>query len=59
MREGIENALETGEPKHEEIRVARDGEVRWIEAPGHPVQNDDGPTRMVGVARDITEEVLG
>ncbi|WP_226007973.1 PAS domain S-box protein [Natrinema salinisoli] len=55
VQEGIENALETGEPKSEEIRIVRDGEVRWIEAPGHPIQDDDGPTRMIGVARDITE----
>ncbi|WP_224337890.1 PAS domain S-box protein [Haloprofundus halobius] len=55
VQEGIATALETGEPKDEEIRIVRDGEVRWIEAPGYPVQDDDGPTRMVGVARDITE----
>ena len=55
VREGIENTLETGEPKYEEIRIVRDGEVRWIEAPGHPIQDDDGPTRVIGVARDITE----
>ncbi len=55
VQQGIEKALETGEPKHEEIRIVRDGEVRWIEAPGHPVQDDDGLTRVVGVARDITE----
>ncbi|WP_312908290.1 PAS domain S-box protein [Natronosalvus caseinilyticus] len=54
-QEAIENTLETGEPKHEEIRIVRDGEVRWIEAPGQPVQDDDGPTWMIGVARDITE----
>ncbi|AHF99276.1 histidine kinase [Halostagnicola larsenii XH-48] len=51
----IENSLETGEPNGEEIRIVRDGEVRWIVAPGQPVQDDDGSTRMVGVARDITE----
>ncbi|AHG05000.1 histidine kinase [Halobacterium sp. DL1] len=54
-QEAIENALETGEPKHEEIRIVRDGDVRWIEAPGYPVQDDNGPTLMIGVARDITE----
>lgn len=54
-QESIETALETGEPKHEEIRIVRDGDVRWIEAPGHPVEADDGSTRMIGVARDITE----
>ncbi|WP_436344009.1 PAS domain-containing sensor histidine kinase [Natronorubrum sp. FCH18a] len=54
-QQSIEKVLETGEPKHEEIRIIRDGEVRWIEAPGHPVQDDDGSTRVVGVARDITE----
>ncbi|MDF9747907.1 PAS domain-containing sensor histidine kinase [Natrinema salsiterrestre] len=56
VREGIEKALETGEPKSEEIRIVRDGEVRWIEAPGYPIQDDDGPTRVIGVARDITEQ---
>ncbi|USZ71821.1 PAS domain-containing sensor histidine kinase [Natronosalvus halobius] len=54
-QQGIEKALETGEPKHEEIRIIRNGNVRWIEAPGYPVQDDDGSTRVVGVARDITE----
>ena len=51
----LERSLETGEPKHEEIRIVRDGEVRWIEAPGRPITDADGLTRMVGVARDITE----
>nr|WP_246999663.1 PAS domain S-box protein [Halosolutus gelatinilyticus] len=55
VRRGIENSLETGEPKYEEIRFVRGEEVRWIEAPGYPVRDDDGPTRMVGVVRDITE----
>ncbi|QLD90642.1 PAS domain S-box protein [Natronomonas salina] len=54
-QQAIETAIETGEPKHEEIRIIRDGEVRWIEAPGHPVQDADGSTRVVGVARDISE----
>ncbi|MFC7193994.1 ATP-binding protein [Halosimplex aquaticum] len=54
-RESIERTLETGEPKREEIRILRDGDVRWIEAPGHPVQDGDGSRRVVGVARDITE----
>ena len=55
VQRGIEESLETGEPKYEEIRIVRDGEVRWIEAPGQPVSKDDEPTRMIGVARDITE----
>ncbi|UHQ96392.1 ATP-binding protein (plasmid) [Natrinema halophilum] len=54
-QEAIERSLETGEPKDEEIRIVRDGKTRWIEAPGHPVEGDDGATRMIGVARDITE----
>ena len=52
---GIEQALETGEPKSEEIRIIRDGEIRWIDAPGELVEDEDGTTRMVGVVRDITE----
>ncbi|QLG26261.1 PAS domain S-box protein [Halorarum halophilum] len=55
VEEGIREALETGEPKSDEIRIDRDGEERWIEAPGRPIQDEDGSTRMVGVARDITE----
>lgn len=55
VQQAIENALEMGESKSEEVRIVRDGEVRWIEASGHPVEDDDGMTRMVGVARDITE----
>jgi PAS domain S-box-containing protein len=55
VRQGIETALETGDPKQDEFRILRDGDVRWIEAPGHPVQDDDVSMRVVGVARDITE----
>ncbi|MFC6764207.1 sensor histidine kinase [Natrinema soli] len=55
VQQTIEQSLETGEPKHEEIRIVRDGETRWIEAPGHPVEADDGSKRMIGVARDITD----
>ncbi|WP_247004213.1 PAS domain-containing sensor histidine kinase [Halosolutus gelatinilyticus] len=54
-REAIDNTLETGDPKHEELRIVRDGNVRWITAPGYLVHDADGSTRMVGVARDITE----
>ncbi|WP_276253127.1 sensor histidine kinase [Halomontanus rarus] len=54
-QQNIEQSLETGEPKHEEIRIVRDGETRWIEAPGHPIEADDGSKRMIGVARDITD----
>ncbi|WP_126661086.1 PAS domain-containing sensor histidine kinase [Haloterrigena salifodinae] len=53
--EKIRKSLETGEPKEEEIRIDRDGEERWIEAPGRPIEDEDGSTRMIGVARDITE----
>lgn len=55
VREALEHSLDTGEPKYEEVRIVRNGDVRWIEAPGKPVRDDDGPTRMIGVARDITE----
>ncbi|ELZ17020.1 PAS/PAC sensor signal transduction histidine kinase [Haloterrigena salina JCM 13891] len=53
--EKIRKSLETGEPKEEEIRIDRNGEKRWIEAPGRPIEDEDGSTRMIGVARDITE----
>ena len=55
VEEGIRRSLETGEPKSDEIRIDVDGQERWIEAPGRPIQGEDGSTRMVGVARDITE----
>ena len=56
VREGIERALETGEPKEEEeVRIVQDGTVRWLEAPGKPLTDADGTTRMVGIARDVTE----
>ncbi|QCS45042.1 PAS domain S-box protein [Natrinema versiforme] len=55
IEEKIRESLDTGEPKYEEIRIDRDGEERWIEAPGRPIQDEDGLTRMVGVARDITD----
>ena len=54
-QEKIRKSLETGEPKEEEIRIDRRGEERWIEAPGRPIEDEDGSTRMIGVARDITE----
>jgi PAS domain S-box-containing protein len=55
VRESIQQALDTGEQKEEQLRIVNDGEVRWIEAPGEPLQDDDGTTRMIGVVRDITE----
>lgn len=54
VRETLEYSLETGESKHEEFRVLRDGDVRWIEASGKPV-SDDGATHIIGVVRDITD----
>jgi PAS domain S-box-containing protein len=55
VRESLQQALETGEAKHEEVRIQVNGEVRWIEAPGKPVVDTDGTTRMIGVVRDITD----
>lgn len=55
VRSTLEESLETGAPKSEELRIVRDGEIRWIDAPGELVHDDDGTTRMVGIARDITE----
>jgi len=55
VQESNQRALETGEAKHEEVRIVPDGEVRWIDAPGQPKQGDDGTTRMIGVVQDITE----
>ena len=55
VRESIQQALDTGEQKEEQVRIAHDGEVRWIDAPGEPIQDEDGTTRMIGVVRDITE----
>ncbi len=54
VQHAIETSLATGEPKQEEVRIIRDGQVRWIEAPGQPVTDADGSTKMIGVARDIT-----
>ena len=55
VRDSLQQALETGETKHEEVRIQVNGEVRWIEAPGKPVVDANGTTRMIGVVRDITE----
>jgi len=55
VQDTLELAVETGELKHEEFRVLRDGEVRWVAAPGQPILDDDGPNRVLGVSRDITE----
>jgi len=55
VQESLDRALDTGELKEEEIRILRDGEVRWIDAPGQPILDDEGPDRLIGVARDITE----
>jgi len=55
VRDSLQQALESGETKHEEIRVIVNDEVRWIEAPGKPVVDADGTTRMIGVVRDITD----
>ncbi len=58
VEERIKESLETDEPKSDEIRIDRNGERRWIEAPGRPIQDEDGSTRLVGVARDITERKI-
>ncbi|WP_226042968.1 histidine kinase dimerization/phospho-acceptor domain-containing protein [Natrinema sp. DC36] len=55
VQQAIDESLETGEPKHEEARIVRNGEIRWIEAPGQPVTDGSGLTRMIGVAHDITD----
>ncbi len=55
VRESIDRALETGEPKYEEVRIVRDGEVQWVNAPGYPVRDEDGTQRMIGVVRDVTD----
>ena len=55
VQDTLREALETGEPKQEEARIIVNGEVRWIEAPGKPVVDADGTTRMIGVVRDITD----
>ena len=54
-RESVRQALESGEDKHEELRIIVDDEVRWIEAPGKTVVGADGTTRMIGVVHDITD----
>jgi PAS domain S-box-containing protein len=54
VRNAVERSLETGEPTHEEVRIVRDGEVRWIETSGRVVE-DNGRTRLNGVARDVTD----
>lgn len=53
---GLRQSLKTGDPKYEEVRFLRDGEVRWLEAPGMPVTESDGTTLMIGIARDVTEQ---
>lgn len=55
VRESLQEALETGEPKREQVRIITDEGIRWIDAPGKPIV-EDGTTRMVGVVRDITEQ---
>jgi len=55
VRDTLQRALETGEAKHEEVRIIVNEQVRWIEAPGKPVVDADGTTRMIGVVRDITD----
>jgi len=55
VRDSLQQAVETGEAKHEEVRIEVNGEVRWIEAPGKPVVDADGTTRIIGGVRDITD----
>ncbi|MFB6300646.1 MAG: PAS domain S-box protein [Halobacteriales archaeon] len=55
IESAIEEALDSGEPRNEQVRLRSDDDTRWIEAPGKPITDDTGTTRMVGIARDITE----
>ena len=57
LDKAMRDALRTNDALNVEYRVARaDGEVRWLAAYGHA--EDGSRTRLLGVARDVTEHKL-
>ncbi|MFB6151960.1 MAG: PAS domain-containing protein [Haloarculaceae archaeon] len=56
VRETIETAVERGSELAVEFRMNRpDGETRWAMAEGDVIVGDDGPDRIVGTIRDVTD----
>ncbi len=63
-REGVEadiRACFEGAEYRTEHRIIRpDGEMRWVQASGDVIRDDEGrPVRMLGIVQDITERVEG
>lgn len=58
MQYEIERAIQTKEPYEARFRIYNtDGELRWIQARGTVVfDDDDEPSRIIGVQTDITEQ---
>ncbi len=59
MGDALEATLITGGRHHVVHRVLRpDGEVRWVEADGHPIVDEDGTVvGLTGILRDVTERM--
>jgi PAS domain S-box-containing protein len=57
VQERVQRAIETGEPFEFRHRIVReDGEVRWLQARGEVVEDEEGvPVRLTGTAQDITD----
>lgn len=51
----IETALEETGEYSTEFRIFRDDDIRWVSDHGRVQYDGETPTRMVGVAQDITE----
>jgi PAS domain S-box-containing protein len=56
-QESVQRAIEQGVEHRIEMRIAhKDGSVRWIEAIGNVIRDEQGtPVRMMGTAMDVTE----
>ncbi|MEO5342764.1 MAG: PAS domain S-box protein, partial [Gammaproteobacteria bacterium SHHR-1] len=54
VRQGVRTSAEQLSLWHDEYRVVKDGEVRWVEGEASPERLDDGSTLWHGHIRDIS-----
>lgn len=57
VTQGIETAIESGDPFDIEFRLADDDYERWLHSHGTVVADADGGDRVVGITTEVTERV--
>ena len=60
VQQAIQHSVKTGADYNVEFRMIRmDGTIRWVQAKGKLLLDDDGaPARLIGIDVDITEQKL-